>query len=165
MTTTKDILAHAEEIIGGALLIAMCLIGTLQIVSRYVMTAPLPWTEELATLLFAWLVFIGIAVALKKQEHFSIQVLVDRCPEQVRFIVLQVQRLAVIAFCLLLIIYGLQLVRHGSEVQTPVLQISRSWSYLAVPVGGLLMLLRCIESIVRQPKDRSSATVVAEGSE
>ena len=62
----------------------MCLIGVVKVAARYAFTSPLAWTEELATLLFAWLVFIGASLALKKNEHFAIELLVDLLPDRLR---------------------------------------------------------------------------------
>jgi TRAP-type transport system small permease protein len=140
---------HFEEISGGALLVLMCLIGATQVVSRYVLTSPLAWTEELATMLFAWLVFIGASLALKKNEHFAIDVLVKLLPASAQKHAKSIRHGAVVLFCLLLIVYGVKLVVMNWYVLTPMLEISRGWVYLSVPFGGLLMLARSIEMIRR----------------
>lgn len=140
---------HCEEIIGGVILVVMCLLGGIQVVSRYVLTAPLAWTEELATMLFAWLVFIGASVALKKNEHFAIDVVVKLLPATLRRFAMVVRHFAVLLFCVLMIIYGLKLVVMNWQVLTPMLEISRGWVYLSLPVGSLMMAVRTIEAAVR----------------
>ncbi len=140
---------HFEEISGGALLVVMCLIGATQVVSRYVLTSPLAWTEELATMLFAWLVFIGASLALKKNEHFAIDVVVNLLPASAQKHAKAVRHFAVVLFCLLLIVYGVKLVVMNWYVLTPMLEVSRGWVYLSLPFGGLLMLARSIEMIRR----------------
>jgi TRAP-type C4-dicarboxylate transport system permease small subunit len=140
---------HFEEIVGGGLLVVMCLIGAVKVVSRYVLTSPIAWTEELATMLFAWLVFIGASVALKKNEHFAIDVVVKLLPTSMGKYSLRARHFAVAAFCLLLIGYGTRLAVLSWRVPTPMLEISRGWFYLSVPFGGLLMLVRTVEMIRR----------------
>lgn len=140
---------HIEEIAGGALLVAMCAIGATKVVSRYVTASPLAWTEELATILFAWLVFIGSSLALKKNEHFAIDVVVNLLPPSARRYSRMIRHVAVALFCVLLIGYGLNLAWMNRHVLTPMLEISRAWVYLSVPFGGLLMLVRTLEMIVR----------------
>ncbi len=143
----RTLYEHFEEIVGGSLLVVMCLIGAVKVVSRYVLTSPIAWTEELATMLFAWLVFIGASLALRKNEHFAIDVVVNLLPAPLRRFSSTVRHLAVVLFCLLLIGYGIKLVVLSWHVLTPMLEISRGWFYLSVPFGGLLMLIRTIKTI------------------
>lgn len=131
------------------MLVAMCLIGALQVVSRYVLSSPFAWTEELATMLFAWLVFLGASLALKKNEHFAIEVFVHLLPAKLRKVSLLMRHFAVVVFCLLLIIYGTKLVVVNWYVLTPMLEVSRGWIYVSLPFGGLLMLARTVEMIRR----------------
>ena len=147
---------HFEEITGGALLTAMCLLGAIQVVSRYVLTSPLAWTEELGIILFAWLVFIGASLALKKNEHFAIDVVVKLLPVPMQKYTMAVRHFAVLLFCLLLIVYGIKLVAMQWYVLTPMLEISRGWAYLSLPFGGLLMLIRAVEMIVRALREGES---------
>ena len=39
------------------------------VVSRYVLHAPLVWSDELASILFLWLAMLGSAVAFRRTEH------------------------------------------------------------------------------------------------
>lgn len=152
----RRLIVHFEEIVGGTLLLIICLITALQVVSRYVFSAPLAWAEELATILFAWLVFIGSSLALKKKEHFAIEVVVKLFPGTLKKFATVGADLAVLLFCLLLIVYGIKLVSMNWQVLTPMLEISRGWAYLSVPVGGLLMLLRLLEMIGRDASEKTS---------
>ncbi len=142
---------HFEEIVGGGLLVVMCLLGAVKVLSRYLLSSPIAWTEELAVILFTWLVFIGASLALKKNEHFAIDVVVKMLPAAMRKYSSIVRHIAVVLFCLLLIGYGINLAVLSWSVLTPVLEISRGWFYLPVPFGGLLMLARTVE-MIRQGK-------------
>ncbi len=141
---TRKLYDHFEEITGGTLLIVLCLVATLQVVGRYVFSSPLAWTEELATIVFAWLVFIGCALALKKREHFVIEVFVDLLPDASQRLVRRLALALVLLVAGGLVFFGIRLCIFNAHVRTPVLEISRAWIYAAVPVGGLLMLLRCL---------------------
>jgi TRAP-type C4-dicarboxylate transport system permease small subunit len=138
---------NLEEIAGSALLIVLCLVATLQVVGRYLFATPLAWTEEFATIIFAWLVFVGCALALKKREHFVIEIFVDLLPGAPQRLV---RRLALALVLLVsggLVVFGIRLCLFNAHVHTPVLEVSRSWIYAAVPVGGLLMFLRCLPQL------------------
>jgi len=138
-----------EEIIGAVLLAAMCLVAVAKVGSRYVLASPFSWSEELATILFSWVVFVGASLALKKNEHFSMDVLVELLPRAPKRLIQTIGLGLVAIFCLLIVFYGIKLTVLNWQVKTAVLEISRAWLYLAVPFGGALMLLRTIETFVR----------------
>ncbi len=138
-----------EEIIGALLLVGMCLVAVAKVASRYLLASPFTWAEELATILFSWVVFVGASLALKKNEHFSMDVVVDLLPGVPKKLLRAVGLLLVLVFCLLIISYGIRLAVLNWYVKTAVLEISRAWLYLAVPFGGTLMLLRASEMLVR----------------
>ena len=129
---------HLEEIHGSLLLVGICAVTIAQVASRYLMESPLAWTEELATMLFAWLVFIGAALALKRGEHFALDLFVDLLPALPRRLARLAGIVAVGAFCLLITGYGFVLARDSWTVDTAVLEIPRTWLYASVPCGGRL---------------------------
>ena len=53
----------------------------LQVFFRYVMNAPLYWSEEIARYAFVWLVFIGAAIASKRGSHIGVDYVVMHLPE------------------------------------------------------------------------------------
>jgi TRAP-type C4-dicarboxylate transport system permease small subunit len=124
-------------------------VAVIQVAARYLLASPPAWTEEAATLLFAWLVFVGASLALKRNEHFALDVVVVRLPGElqraVRFGVL----LLTLAFCFILIGYGTILTVDSLTVRTAVMEIPRAWLYASVPVGGVLMAVRTSEAIYR----------------
>ena len=72
--------SRAED---AALAILHAAIATLvcaAVVFRYVLSDPLTWSEELILLLFAWMVFLGIASAFHARTHIIIDVIVMFAP-------------------------------------------------------------------------------------
>jgi TRAP-type C4-dicarboxylate transport system permease small subunit len=58
-------------------------VGTLlatisQVMFRYVLEIPVPWTEELARALFTTSMFLGMAIALRENEHIVVDFLFKR---------------------------------------------------------------------------------------
>jgi len=72
-----DRLIDAVAVAGfvGMLLATMGQIGF-----RYVLAIPVPWTEEMARLLFTWTMFLGAAIAVRQQEHIRMEFLLLRIP-------------------------------------------------------------------------------------
>lgn len=66
------------------IIIFMSLILLLQIVSRFLVFMPLPWSQELLQYLNIWLVFLGASVAVKEQAHIKIDFVVVALPAVLR---------------------------------------------------------------------------------
>ena len=67
-----------DRLVGWGLAVclgAMTCIVFVSVVFRYVLNSPLTWSEELASLLFAWLTFIGAYVGFRTRSHISIDTL------------------------------------------------------------------------------------------
>ena len=47
------------------------------VVARFVLHAPLVWSDELASILFLWLAMLGAVVALRRGEHMRMTALVN----------------------------------------------------------------------------------------
>jgi TRAP-type C4-dicarboxylate transport system permease small subunit len=65
---------------GLALLVftGVIVITLLQVLARYVLQIPLPWTEELARTLFVASMMVGIALAARRHEHIVVDFLFVR---------------------------------------------------------------------------------------
>lgn len=72
-----------EFIAGGALLFVFVSLTVLQVVTRYVLNAPLPWTEELAAHLLVWMVFIGAVGVHRHDTHVRLEMLDEWAPPMV----------------------------------------------------------------------------------
>ena len=150
----RRILRNFEEITGSILLVVICLIAALQVLSRYLFAHPFSWTEELGTYLFIYLTFIGASLALKKNEHFALDSLLNQFPDNIRHRLRICIALLVILSSVIIVVYGCHLVHRGMRITTPALEIPRAVPYAAVPLGGLLMLFRSGEMLVCELRRR-----------
>src|SRR5512146_1444476 len=63
---------------------AMTTIVFVSVIFRYVLNRPLAWTEELASLLFAWITFVGAFVGFRTRSHIAIDTLMVFLPGRAR---------------------------------------------------------------------------------
>lgn len=127
-------------------LLALCLAAMTgvvftAVVFRYVLNNPLDWTGELASLLFAWLTFVGAYVGSRSRSHVRIDALTLLLPARTQRIL---QRIADVGVLLLLGIFiwqggSLTWITRGLEY--PAMEISRGYLYASLPVGAALMLV------------------------
>lgn len=111
---------------------------------RYVLNRPLAWTEELASLLFAWLTFIGAYVGFRTRSHIRIDTLTIFLPPAVRRAILGVADLCVLALLAVFIWQGFSLTMTTWSLEFPAMEISRGYLYVSLPIGACLMVLAII---------------------
>jgi TRAP-type C4-dicarboxylate transport system permease small subunit len=74
---------RAEDIL-SALLVAMFVAFLLQIVTRYVLNAPLSWTAEFSTLAWVWGILWGAGLVLRDEEEIRFDILYGNMPGGMR---------------------------------------------------------------------------------
>lgn len=133
---------------------AIFLLAMAQISFRYVFEISAPWTEEAARYLMIWMALLASGLAFKNGEHFSIDFLTSRMGPRLRMSVVLWMSLIAGLFVLCIILWGIPFAKLGFFTIAPGLQITMFLPYLAVPVGGVLMLLNLTFFILRLVKRR-----------
>lgn len=84
MTNILNWMKKAADGVAASLLAAMSIIFILQIVTRYLIDAPLGWTVEVLLTLWLWLVFWASAFCVKDHEHIRFDMLSRAMPRKIR---------------------------------------------------------------------------------
>ena len=133
-----------DRIVGWTLAANLGFMTSLVFVSvlfRYVLNRPLAWTEELASLLFAWLTFVGAYVGFRTRSHIRIDTFTTFLPPAVRRAIRAGVDLCVLALLAIFIWQGLALTVTTWSLEFPAMEISRGYLYASLPVGACLMVL------------------------
>ena len=129
------------------LVIGILFIG---VVSRYALSSPITWSDELASILFVWLTMLGAVIAFQRGQHMRMTALVSIAGPAVRE-VLEVIAIAIPLMFMALILYpSLKYAIEEQVIITPALEISNGWRSAALPVGMILMLLFGISRVIRE---------------
>lgn len=124
-----------------------------QVVNRYAIGLTLFWTEELVVLLLVWSVLLGLPVQLWQHNEIVVDVLPLRREQAAKL-----KRLAAtgcsIAFCLVLLVTGIDFTVRGGRVSSPALGLPRLWFFLPIPLSAGLSILALV---VRRRADPSGA--------
>jgi TRAP-type C4-dicarboxylate transport system permease small subunit len=131
---------------------AIFLLAMAQILFRYVFEISAPWTEEAARYLMIWMALLASGLAFKNGDHFNIDFLTRRAGPRLRVSLSLWMSLIAGLFILSIILWGISFAKLGFFTTAPGLQISMFLPYLAVPVGGVLMLLNLTCFILRLTK-------------
>ena len=152
----KRIVSNVVEWVCMVLMVVLSIDLFLGVFSRYVLAMTFTWYDEIARGCFVWLIFLGAAVGVKRQAHFRLHIVVDRLSPQLRQATVLLFPLVVIIFAGVLIQQGLVFLEIGKFQQTPVMGMPKTWIYVAIPIGGALMILyslgplwRAIRGLIR----------------
>lgn len=147
LTRLNAALHRATCVAAIGLLAAIFAVMLLQIAFRYLLNAPLVWTEELARYLYIWACYLGAAVALRRGNHIVITLVHERLPPPAGGLVaLGTQALALL-FLGAVTVLGVQLMARTHTIEAITLPIPWSAIYAAAPVGATIMFLQTLETM------------------
>lgn len=144
-----DAVEKVEKIFLAVTVAIMVVVITYQVIMRYVFASPNAWSEELARYLFIYGVMIGSAIAIRRNSHLQIDMLINLLKPKTRCIFTIVATLAGMVFLGFLFVYSLMLVQTGARTMSAALGIPMSIPYTCMPVGIILMMLTSIEVICK----------------
>lgn len=111
--------------------------------------APLIWSVDLAQLAFVWAAVLGADIALKRNQHIEIDILIRRFPQAARRTLAIAWLVLMAAFLAALVFLGTQLTLLNLERELGDVGISYGWVTAAIPAGSLLMLGTVLRRLVR----------------
>lgn len=139
-----------EELSSAAALIFMVALLAVQVVSRYVFKASVPWTEELARFSFLFLVYFSASLAAKHGRHIRITAHLSPLPVRLQNAVILLSDLVTVAFCMLVVYWGtnVYLGMEARPLRSPVLGWEVRWVFLLIPIAFAMQIYRICERYV-----------------
>lgn len=139
----SNILESATLWLIAAALAVMTVVVFVQVIFRMI-SASLPWSEELARYLMIYMTYLGVSVGVKRKSHIAVEFLVDRFPAKVQDAVEIVTNTICIICCAIIILYGVQLVEITMMQKSPAMQIPMGIAYFSLVLGGALMIIHFV---------------------
>lgn len=155
---TSRIISRLVAGICVALVYVMLGLLAAQVLMRYFLGAPPSWTEELAIILFAWLVLLYASVGLREGFHVAIQSIPAGWTGLNRVADRLVALLAM-GFGIVSLTAGIAYVDRTSGQKTAALQMPIETLYLAVPVCGSLFILHALALLIAPPRQHETPEV------
>lgn len=138
------ILSFASAVIFGA----MVVIGTYQIVTRFIFNSPSTVSEELLTYSFTWMALLATAYVFGKRDHMRMGFLADKFNSNTR------KLLSILSEILIMILAGAVMVYGGFTIvqltmtqSTASLGIPMGVIYTIIPVSGILIVVYSVLNI------------------
>ncbi|HEV8503496.1 MAG TPA: TRAP transporter small permease [Casimicrobiaceae bacterium] len=128
--------------------IAMFTLSVLLDVITRTIGAPWLWLQQVTTAFFAWGVFVGMAAATRRNDHFYLTEITKRMTGAPRTAIEVINRLVVLAVAVILVWCGTQnaLLDLGSYRMPSLVPLT---VYTAiVPIAGVLVFLFTLEQLI-----------------
>ncbi len=114
-----------------------------QVTSRYLLSSPSSFTDELAGYLLIWVGVLGAAYVAGRKEHLAIDILLQRStPARQRRLLYIIHSLIFLFALFVMAIGGIILVytRFVLQVKSAALQLPLGYVYVILPVSGLIIM-------------------------
>ncbi len=149
------------------LMAAMVLCVTWQIVSRYFLGDPSPWTEELARFLLVWIGLLGGSYAYHVKMHLGLDLLGPRLTGIKKAVHQIFIHAVVIVFAVaVLIVGGMSIVQLTADLKqySTALGVPMSVVYYCLPVSGVMLVVYALVGLLKSVSElRLSISSSAEG--
>ena len=136
-----------DKVMGYACIVfgmAMTVSTLTGILFRYVMTNPLPRTEELARYTMIWMGLLAVSMGVKRETHLGLTLIVDMFPAVVRTALKGGTRVLIGIFLFVLMIYGYKMAMNGIHQTMPALRLPMICVLIAVPISALTSLIQLL---------------------
>ena len=147
MRTMAKVVDAALRALLVILVVALVVSVAWQVLSRYLLEDPSPWTEELARFLLIWIGMLGASYAFRQRAHLGLELLPQKLTgapaAALRYFTLFVVALFAVT---VLITGGGNLVSLTWELRqySAVLGMPIAWVYSVIPLTGVLIVFYCI---------------------
>lgn len=127
----------------------MVVIGTYQIVTRYIFNSPSTISEELLTYSFTWMSLLISAYVFGKRDHMRVAFLADKLTGTPKKLLdAGIELLTVIVSAIVFFYGGLTIMALTMSQKTASLGISMGTVYTVVPITGALICIYGVMNII-----------------
>lgn len=147
LTRSLDAFAWFLEHVVALAFATLFAVVVLNIVLRNVAGIAWLWIPAVARLLFVWIVFLGVAAALRRNEHLVVDFFQRRMPRRLQKAVVLGIHLVSLPFFAMLLVYGLQVARVRMRIPFDTWQFPTGWAYMAVPVAAAILIVFTLERL------------------
>lgn len=144
MVKMQDIIERITTVINwilGVMLTLMLILTFIQVVLRYVFNSPLMWSEEVTLVMLVWYGYLIIAILVKEDNHISINFFYLKFNKNIRKILDVVKYVFMLAFSVLMLYFGFEMMVNASGKYLPASQLSRAMLYIPLVISGILIVL------------------------
>lgn len=150
------LLKTLDKIIGSVVMaagildmVALFVILTMNVIIRiFSLPVIVSWYSEVVEILFAWMVMLGAVLLCRNNDHFRVDLFLQKYSEKRGYYWLEAACYCVsLAFCVYFMYFGYTLAAGASQTM-PILRIPKGFAYSCMPISAALMCVYSVRDIV-----------------
>lgn len=149
----KTFLNNIELYIGTICFFILTVMLMLQVVSRYVLKHSFTWMEEFATIMFVWMIYLGISAAVTHRKHLRIDFVLNLVPFKAKRAMLIFSNVVFAVFNVYVTYVMTDVIRLLGASKTTMLQLPQSLVYSVIPLSLILSCIRLVQDTARMMKE------------
>ena len=115
-----------------------------QVLGRYVFSYKLGAAAETATMAQIWMILLASGIAMKKNMHVGVDILLRKLNVKAQKIVVAASTIIIMIFLIMVLKGSVQLIIVGAQSTSPAISIPMWIPYLSVPIGIIYIMLELI---------------------
>jgi TRAP-type C4-dicarboxylate transport system permease small subunit len=134
-----------------------------QVISRYVVNAPILAGEQIGLLIFAWFVCMGAILGFANGDLIKMDIISSQFPEKVRRFIGLAFDVIMVAICLFLIPSSVKLITSLVPIDIIGFPVSMAWMYSASTFGtvffaviGIIRIVSALRGMSRRKEDNDA---------
>lgn len=121
-----------------------------QVIARYILNAPLTWSEEFSRYSFVWISYIGCAYCVGVDGHTNISALLNKLPDRTRKILVCIGNVVVMCVFMRLLPIAMNYIAKNGKFPTSMMRIPIKYLYYSLIVGTALTIIQlALKSILQ----------------
>uniref|UniRef100_UPI00344D78E0 TRAP transporter small permease n=1 Tax=Carnobacterium sp. TaxID=48221 RepID=UPI00344D78E0 len=117
---------------------SMVLLTVWQVATRYILSSPSTWSEELASYIFAWVTILGAAYVFGKREHMAIPIFVEHFSLETQKKLAILSEIIILLFAVVILVYGgISITLLGMGQLSSSLGVQMGVFYSIIPISGV----------------------------
>ena len=145
-------LKSAANAIGGGLFLTLFCVFVIQVTARFGLNKPLAWTDELAVILYVWIILWAAAFVVPEREHVVFDLLWNSASQRTRQVMQMTGHLLIGGLALCAIPACWDYVYFMKREGTPVLGLPFMWVFLPFVFLLVALVFRSAIAIWRAAK-------------
>ncbi|PWC28761.1 TRAP transporter small permease [Teichococcus aestuarii] len=129
----------------------LALLAFAQVIARYIVGAPLTWSEEVIRYALIWSVFLGVGIGVRRGMLASVEVVNAALPPRPARLLRWASLSLSAAFWAVMVSYGWIILGNVEGMRSGALEIPMTYVYAAVPLGSLLALVNTLAIALAPP--------------
>ena len=138
----RGLAKKAADAVGAGLFAALFLTFLMQIAARFIFNRPLPWTDELAVILYIWTILWAAAFMVAEREHVVFDLVFNSFGERARRRMLVAGNALIGGLAACALPASWDYIRFMAREGTPVLRLPFLWVFLPFALLLAAMVVR-----------------------